>query len=122
MSDTEKVVSITKFVGSQPGSGGVTTYTTSSTNQIVLDSWSESLFRSAKYEIQIESINNTHHVLEMRLLQNGLGVWMVQYGEIYTSGSLGVFDADISNAFVNLLFTPVNASTVIKFTKVLIPI
>ena len=117
---SEKVVTITKFIGSE-SSDQIVTITSSSNTQLTIDSWSENLFRSAKYTIQI-TYGSSYEILEMKVLQNGLYVWMNQYGDINNNGSLGIWDANIQNSYVNILFTPNNAGTVIKFIKQLITV
>lgn len=91
-------------------------YTTNSLSQIAIDSFSISLFRNAKYEVRITS-GASYHVIELNALHDGTNVWLVQYGEIVTTSSLGNFDADISNGNFRLLFTPTNANTNIKFYR-----
>jgi hypothetical protein len=49
-------------------------------------------------------------VIELNLVHNGTTVWLAQYGEIFTSASLGTFDANISTGTLILQFTPASAT------------
>jgi hypothetical protein len=93
-----------------------TSYTTTSTSQIAVDSFLTSSFRSAKYEMQMTSGSN-YHVIELRVLHDNTIVYMIQYGEMFTNSSLGSFDAEISGGDFRLLFTPTNSSTTLKLKR-----
>ena len=92
------------------------TFTTSSTSQVTVDSFSISTYRSAKYEAQITS-GSKYQVIELRAVHDGTDVWLAQYGEIQTNGSLGNFDCTINSGNLELLFTPTNAITTIKIYR-----
>lgn len=94
-------------------------YTTSTTNQITLDSFSTSTYRTALYEVQMTSSTN-YHTITLKAIHDGTTVYLVQYGEIFTNTSLGSFDASISGGNLNLLFTPTNAVTAVKLSRQLI--
>jgi hypothetical protein len=91
-------------------------YTTTSTSQTIVDSFSTLTFRSAKYEMQMTSGSN-YHVIELRILHDGSSVYMIQYGEMFTNSSLGLFDAEINGNDFRLLFTPTNSSTTLKLKR-----
>ena len=93
-----------------------TTKTTSSAVQQTIDTFSKSVYRSAKYEVQVTSASD-YHVIELRIMHDGVTAYMAQYGEMYTNVPLGAFDADISGDNFNLLFTPTNAINTIKLTR-----
>lgn len=90
-----------------------TTITTSTTNQIVVDSFSVSSYRSAKYLMQVTS-GSSYQMIELSLIHNGTTVYMAQYGDVRTGSSLGTFDAEINSGSLNILFTPENAITTVK--------
>lgn len=94
-------------------------YTTTTTNQITLDSFPAATYRTATYEVQMTSSTN-YHTITLKLIHNGTTVYLAQYGEIFTNASLGTFDATITSGNMNLLFTPTNATTVVKLTRQLI--
>jgi hypothetical protein len=95
------------------------TFTTSTTNQTVVDNWPIASYRSAKYEVQVTSGSN-YHVIELRVLHDGTIVYLAQYGEMFTGSSLGAFDAGIAAGNMELLFTPTNAVTTVKYLRTLI--
>lgn len=92
------------------------TFTTSSTAQVTIDSFSASAYRSAKYQVQIDS-GVEYHVIELRVVHDGTTTYLAQYGEILTNSSLGTFDTDISGGLVRLLFTGVNSVSTIKLIR-----
>ena len=92
------------------------TFTTSSTSQVAVDSFSASTYRSAKYQVQVTS-GTDYHVIELRVVHNGTTTYLAQYGEIFTSSSLGTFDTDISGGNVRLLFTGANSVSVVKVIR-----
>ena len=54
-------------------------FTTTNTNQVIMDSWPEAAFRSATYTIQMtsnvlapDSSETSYHTLQLGLLQDGL--------------------------------------------------
>ena len=95
-----------------------TAYTTAAAvTQVTVDSFATTTYRSAKYEVQINT-SSGYHVIELRVLHDGASVWLTQYGEMYTGSSLGTFDASISAGNLNLLFTPASATvTTIKLIR-----
>lgn len=90
-----------------------TTITTSTTSQIVVDSFSATTYRSAKYLMQVTS-GSSYQMIELSLIHNGTTVYMAQYGDVRTGASLGTFDAEINSGTLNILFTPDNAITTVK--------
>jgi hypothetical protein len=102
----------------QIGDVGLGTYVahtvTSFPNQIV-DSWSATDFRSAKYQIQIYS--NTvaqYEISEIFLLHNDTNVYITEYAIINEGERLMTFDANINNSTVRLLATPTYAINEVK--------
>ena len=67
-----------------------TTFTTSSTNTVVLETINSTLHRSAKYDMQLTS-SSMYQVTELRLLVDLPNVYLTQYGAI--GDPLGSFDA-----------------------------
>jgi hypothetical protein len=92
------------------------TFTTVSTSQVSIDTFSASVYRSAKYQVQITSGIN-YHVIELYVVHDGTTTYLAQYGEIFTNSSLGTFDTDISGGNVRLLFTGVNSVSTINIFK-----
>jgi hypothetical protein len=94
-------------------------YTTANTNAVVVDSFSTSTHRTARYTMQLTS-GSAYHSEEITILHDGTTPRIVEYGVVYSNGSLGSFDVIISSGQVNLLFTPINAVTTLKYNKTLI--
>jgi hypothetical protein len=93
------------------------TYTTSSTSQVVVDSFPISTFRSAKYFVQMIS-SSDYHIIELNVVHDGTNTSMSQYGEVILgASSLGLFQASISLGNLYLLMTPTNAVTVVKLVR-----
>jgi hypothetical protein len=67
-----------------------TTFTTSSTNTVVLETINSTLYRSAKYDMQL-STSSMYQATELRLLIDLPNVYLTQYGAI--GDQLGSFDA-----------------------------
>lgn len=91
-------------------------YTSSNTNQVIIDKFLTSEFRSAKYDVQLTNGSN-YHVFEVRVLQDGTTAFITQYGEIFTSTRLGNIDASCSGGFLNLLFQPDASPTTVKLLR-----
>jgi len=93
------------------------TYTTSSTSQIVVDSFPISTYRSAKYFVQMIA-SSDYHIIELNVVHDGTNTSMAQYGEVILgASSLGTFQASISLGNLYLLMTPTNAVTVVKLVR-----
>ena len=93
-----------------------TTFTTSTTSPVTIDSFPITSYRSAKYFVQLTS-STSYHVIELSLVHNGTSVYLAQYGEVFTSASLGTFDASIVTGQLNLTFTGANAVTTVKLIR-----
>lgn len=95
----------------------VGSYTTSNTNQVIVDVSPSSVYRTVKYTMQLTS-GSSYHSEEITIVHNGTTVHIVEYGVVYAGGySLGSFDATLVGSNIGLLFTPVNTSTTLKFVK-----
>lgn len=97
-------------------------YSTSNTSQVVVDSFSLSTYRTAKYTVQITS-GSTYHSEEITIIHDDSSPRIVEYGVIFSDGtSLGSFDVSVQSGNINLLFTPVNSSNTLKFIRTLITV
>jgi hypothetical protein len=87
----------------------------------IIDTYSLTQFRSAKYLIQIDEgigINADFELREILLVaDNNNHVWATEYGVVTSNGDLGTFAAEISGSNVNLYFTAFSATD--KTIKVL---
>ena len=90
----------------------VGTGSSSSTAQFTLDSFSASVFRTAKYNVQItNSTDSDYHAIEIFLFHDGTTVYLTQYASIFDNGAQASFDADISSGSVRLRVTPASGDT-----------
>lgn len=93
------------------------TLTTSATTaDQVLDSFSASTYRTAKYLISISS-GTDYHSIEMLVNHNGIVANQTTYADLPTNTSLATFSVDINGGNVRLLTTPVNAVSVYTVTR-----
>jgi hypothetical protein len=98
-----------------------TSTTITSTATSIIDVYSLSQFRSAKYFVQITDGSGTtakFQAQEITVLANNTGTaYISTYGLVSNSGPLGNFDATVNGTDVRLQFTPTNPTT--KVIKVL---
>ena len=96
-------------------SASLTTSTTAA-NQVVT-SFAAATFRTAKFLVQLTS-STGYHATEVLLVHDDTNVYMTEYASIFSAGSLGTLDADISGGNVRLLVSPVNAVTTIRAYRI----
>jgi hypothetical protein len=102
------------------GSAVLATINTSlnTVSQVIVDSFSTSTYRSAKYFCQITSGTANVHITEISVFHAAGLTYITEYGINTNNGVLGSYDAGISNGNLNVLFTPNSvATTVIKMTR-----
>ncbi len=88
--------------------------TSATTTDQVVDSFDSTLYRSAKYFVQITSGADTH-ASEILVSNNGLDPPpYTQYANVKSGGDLASFRFELSGSNVRLLVTPVSAVTKIK--------
>ena len=94
--------------------------TTTTTADQVVDSWSATVFRTAKYTIQIHDTTNSYYqASEILLIHNGVTPYLTEYAIVYSNSVLASFDADVSGGNIRLLVTPTSANsdiTVVRHT------
>jgi hypothetical protein len=96
------------------------TATTSTVSQTSIHTLSASSYRSVEYVIQATQGTN-YHATKILAIHDGSLAYPSEYGIIYTNGSLGDFDVDISGGNMRLLVTPTSSSSTtykIKFTAI----
>lgn len=92
---------------------GVLTTTTA----VILDSFSTSTYRSAKYFCQATS-GTYIHISEISVFHAAGSSYINEYGISVNNSTLGVYDANISNGNLNILFTPsTNTATTVKLSR-----
>jgi len=99
-----------------------TSNTISGSVAVNLDQWSSTIFRTARYTVQITD-GASIHISEMLIFHNGVDVYINEYGISTNNGVLGAFDATLASNLVTLRFTPINANAmVIKIVRATITI
>jgi hypothetical protein len=82
-------------------------------NTYIVDSFSISAVRTAKYIIQMNDGVDIHST-EVLLMHNDTQVFMTEYGTLKSNNALGVIDSEIVDGNVNLTVTPLSANTGVK--------
>jgi hypothetical protein len=122
------IVGVTFFRTGDKGDNGQSSETYSSfanvtgTSSALVDSWSGTVYRSAKYLIQISDGVN-FETAELLMMHDGVGVHMICYGNVFNNGTLGNFDATMSTNLISLTFSATAATNkIIKFFRTAVPI
>ena len=110
---------IAQVAGMDVGTGS-----SSATTTFTLDSFTASVFRTAKYLVQItNSTDSDYQSLEITLFHDGTTVYLTQYASIFDNGAQATFDADISSGNVRLRVTPASGDTMAyKFIRTTIEV
>lgn len=92
--------------------------TTATTADQVVDSWSASAYRTAKYLVQIhDTSNNDYQSSEILIIHDGVDAYLTEYAIVFTDASLASFSADLNGGNIRLLVTPVNNNNEIKVVR-----
>jgi len=98
---------------------GTATQALTDSNATVVDSWSATAYRSAKYLVQMVNGNDIE-VLEVLVTVNGENnVYLTEYADVQSNAQIGTTDADYSGGNVRLKVTASDGTTV-KVHKTLI--
>jgi hypothetical protein len=98
---------------------GTATQALTDGNATVVDSWSATAYRSAKYIVQMVNGNDIE-VLEVLVTVNGENnVYLTEYADVQSNAQIGTTDADYSGGNVRLKVTASDGTTV-KVHKTLI--
>ena len=96
-------------------SSGVTTTTT--TSESVVDSFSISEYRSAKYQIQVTT-GSQYQITEIFVIHDGTTSYQTEYATVKTGVTLSTFGSDIDSGNIRLLATPTSIdSTTFKIIR-----
>ena len=90
---------------------------TTTTADQVIDTFSATTYRTAKYLVQF-SHAPSYHSTEVLLVHDGTTVYMTEYAEVKTDSNLGTIDADISGGNVRLKVTPALTNTGVNVTRI----
>ena len=92
--------------------------TTASGTQVVIDQWASSMFTTAKYVIQIQTVDHLQ-ATELFVMQDGINTYLTEYATLLSNAVLGTFSAIISSGQIQLLLDPQNPLNEIMSIKVL---
>ena len=103
------------------GGAGLTqyTYNTSTSSIETVDEWSKSTYRSAKYQMQVES-GSGYQSVDIMVLHDGVDTNTIQYGSTTFGSNVGVFTSDISGSNVRLRFTATDATSYLTYFRTIL--
>ena len=90
----------------------------------VIDTFSNSSFRTVKYVISIKDNNaNNYQATEIMLLQSGGNVYVTEYATLISNSSLAQFSANVASGNVNLIYTPgTSTNSTINIVKTMVSV
>ena len=94
------------------------TTTTTIANQVI-DSWSATTYRTAKYILQAVNGSDVHST-EILLNHNETDVFITEYATIYSNASLFTVSAQLNGSTLQLIATPANANTTFDLVRTLL--
>ena len=86
------------------------------TSPVVLDSFSNTLYRGAFYQVQMES-GGSFHLLNLSVVNSGSTAQVSAFGDAYNAGALATFGASVVAGQVNLIINPTTGSTSVSFLR-----
>lgn len=86
-------------------------YSNAVVGQTVVDSFSATTYRTAKYVIEVKNATTGYMAEELLLTHDGTTVFITEYSVVNTIATFCTFDADISSGSVRLLATPTTNAT-----------
>jgi len=98
------------------------TYTSSTTNDQILDSFSNGTFRSAQYMITSKS-GSSYETTQLTVLHDDVYVYLSEYGTVTTNtnstfaGKLGQYSASLVNGLVMINVIPTFAATTFRVLR-----
>lgn len=98
------------------------TSTLTTISETSIDTFSASLYRSVKYQIQITR-GSEYQITEVFIVHDGTSSYGTEYATVKTGSTLSSFSTDIDSGNVRLLVTPTDtASTTFKLIKTLVEV
>ena len=91
---------------------GTATTSISNTSATVVDAWSASVFKSAKYTVQMRNGNDIEVLEVLVTIDGNNNVYLTEYADVQSNAQIGTTDADYSGGDVRLLVTSTNGTTV----------
>jgi len=103
------------------GGSGLTqiSYNTSTSAIETVDEWSKSSFRSAKYQMQVES-GAGYLATDIMVIHDGVDTNTIQYGTTSFGSNVGVFTSDINASNVRLRFTATDATSNLTYFRTIL--
>ena len=93
---------------------GTHSTSTSATTQVTIASFTKTVFRSAKYLVQVtNATDSTYHTTEILVIHDGTDTYMTEYGSMFTgSAAEATFTSDVTGGgAVRLLATPASTDS-----------
>ena len=123
VAEINDVMTFTNFrsvTGTSSGAG-LTQYSYNTTTSSIetVDEWSKSTYRSAKYQMQVES-GAGYYSTDIMLIHDGVSTNLIQYGTASFASNVGVFTSDISGSNVRLRFTATDATSYLTYYKTIL--
>jgi len=112
--DTLEVVSLSKASFIENNSGEKDLITTNADQ--VIDRFLKNTYRTVKYTVQAVTGSDVH-ATEVLLTHNDTDVFLTEYGTIFSDNSLIAISANINTDYIDLVVTPTNQNTNVKFIK-----
>ena len=81
----------------------------SGTALVSLDAFNATLYRSARYTVQVVDGANVH-MTEIMVFHDATNAYINEYGIAYNNSELGTFDANLSGGTLTMTFTPAGAT------------
>lgn len=97
------------------------TATTVGTSATVIDSFSVSEYRGAKYIVTVSN-SPDYAITECMVVHDGTTASLITYGEILTGNNLGTFSVGVNSGNVELSFTGVTANNSVKISSQLLAV
>lgn len=86
------------------------------TSPVVIDSFSNTLYRGAFYQVQMES-GGSFHILNLSVVNSGSTAQVSAFGDAYNAGALATFGASVVGGQVQLIINPTTGSTSVSFLR-----
>ena len=93
---------------------------TAQTSTTVVDSWSATTYRSAKYLVQMTAGNDIETIEAVVNVDGNNNVYITEYADVISNAQLGTTDADYNGGSVRLKVTATGDDVTVKVHKTLI--
>jgi hypothetical protein len=103
--------SYTNIVGQQTSANTPTTANT------VVDTFDKTVFRTAKYLIQIKA-NSQFHATEVLVMHDNTTAYLTEYATIFSNNDLGNVYANVNGANVELIVSPLYSNSTINTVRI----